>query len=46
MNELTKLKETRAAAHEALLKEQQVKDNKQQYCLIPSQSDLDDIAKL
>ena len=45
-NELDKLKSTRAAAHEALLKQQQVKDNKQKYCLIPNQNDLDDIHKL
>ena len=45
-NELDKLKSTRAAAHEALLKQQQVKDNKQKYCLIPNQNDLDDIYKL
>ena len=45
-NELDKLKSTRAAAHDALLKQQQVKDNKQKYCLIPNQNDLDDIYKL
>lgn len=45
-NELDKLKSTRAAAHEALLKQQQIKDNKQKYCLIPNQNDLDDIYKL
>lgn len=44
--ELDKLKATRAAAHEALLKEQQIKDNKEQYCLIPNENDLDDIHKL
>ena len=44
--ELDKLKATRAAAHEALLKEQQIKDNKEQYCLIPNENDLDDIYKL
>ena len=44
--ELNKLKATRAAAHEALLKEQQIKDNKEQYCLIPNENDLDDIHKL
>lgn len=45
-NQLDKLKSTRAAAREALLKQQQVKDNKQKYCLIPSANDLDDIYKL
>ena len=44
--DLDVLKATRAAAHEALLKEQQIKDNKEQYCLIPNENDLDDIYKL
>ena len=45
-NELDKLKATRAAAHEALLKEQEIKDNKDNYRLIPSQSDLADVRRL
>ena len=44
--ELDKLKETRAAAHEALLKEQEVKDNKDNYRLLPSQADLNDARRL
>jgi hypothetical protein len=44
--ELDKLKATRAAAHEALLKEQEVKDNKDNYRLLPSQSDLNDARRL
>lgn len=47
--EQKKLKEisaTRAAAHEALLKEQEIKENKDNYRLIPSQSDLEDIQAL
>ena len=43
---LNKLKETRAAAHEALLKQQEVKDNKDNYRLLPSPSQLSDIVKL
>ena len=45
-NDLDKLKATRAAAHEALLKEQEIKDNKDDYRLIPSESDLADSRKL
>ena len=45
-NELDALKTTRAAAHEALLKEQEIKDNKDNYRLIPSQSDLADVRRL
>lgn len=45
-NELDALKMTRAAAHEALLKEQEIKDNKDNYRLIPSQSDLADVRRL
>ena len=45
-NELNKLKETRAAAHEALLKEQEVKENKDNYRLLPSQADLADARRL
>lgn len=44
--ELDKLKETRAAAHEALLKEQEIKENKDNYRLIPSELDLADSRKL
>ena len=44
--ELDKLKATRAAAHEALLKEQEVKENKDNYKLSPSQSDLADARRL
>ena len=44
--ELDKLKETRAAAHEALLKEQEVKENKDNYRLVPSESDLADSRRL
>ena len=44
--ELDKLKATRAAAHEALLKEQEVKENKDNYKLSPSQGDLADARRL
>lgn len=44
--ELDKMKKTRAAAHEALLKEQEVKDNKDNYRLLPSQADLADARRL
>lgn len=44
--ELTKLKETRMAAHEALMKEQEVKENKDNYRLLPSQADLTDARRL
>ena len=44
--ELDKMKKTRAAAHEALLKEQEVKDNKNNYRLLPSQTDLADARRL
>ena len=44
--DLDNLKEMRAAAHEALLKEQEVKDNKDNYRLLPSQSDLTDARRL
>ena len=44
--ELDKLKETRAAAHKALLKEQEVKENKDNYRLLPSQADLNDARRL
>ena len=45
-DELNKLKATRAAAHEAMLREQEVKDNKDAYRLIPSASDLADSRRL
>lgn len=41
--ELDNLKATRKAAHEALLKEQQVKNNKDNYRLIPTENNLKDI---
>lgn len=44
--DLNNLKATRAAAHEALLKEQEVKDNKDNYRLLPSQADLTDARRL
>ena len=44
--ELDKMKQTRAAAHEALLKEQEVKENKDNYRLLPSDSDLADARRL
>lgn len=44
--DLDNLKETRAAAHEALLREQEVKDNKDNYKLSPSESDLSDARRL
>ena len=44
--ELDKMKQTRAAAHEALLREQEVKDNKDNYRLKPSDSDLADARRL
>ena len=44
--ELSALKATRAAAHEALLKEKEIKDNKDDYRLIPSASDLADARRL
>lgn len=44
--DLNNLKATRAAAHEALMKEQEVKDNKDNYRLLPSQADLTDARRL
>ena len=44
--ELDKLKATRAAAHEALMKEQEIKENKDNYRLLPSQADLADARRL
>ena len=46
LSSLEELKSTRAAAHEALLKEQEVKDNKDTYRLLPSDADLADIHRL
>lgn len=43
---LNTLKETRKAAFEAILKQRQVKENKDNYRLIPSSFDLDDIHTL
>ena len=43
VKELDNLKATRKAAHEALLKEQQVKNNKDSYRLIPTENNLKDI---
>lgn len=45
-DELVKLKNTRAAAHEALLKEQEIKENKDNYRLLPSAADLADARRL
>ncbi len=44
--ELQKMKDTRAAAYQAFLKEKQIKQNKENYSLIPKQSDLKDIHTL
>lgn len=46
LSSLEELKSTRAAAHKALLKEQEVKDNKDNYRLLPSDADLADIHRL
>lgn len=43
---LNNLKETRKAAYEALLKQKQIKENKDNYRLLPSKSDLEDIYAL
>ena len=43
---LNNLKETRKAAYEALLKQKQIKENKNNYRLLPSKSDLEDIYTL
>lgn len=43
---LNNLKETRKAAYEALLKQKQIKENKDNYRLLPSKSDLEDIYTL
>lgn len=44
--DLAQISATRAAARQALQKEQEVKDNKDNYRLIPAQNDLDDIHRL
>lgn len=44
--ELTNIKNTRAAAIEALRKEKEIKENKEQYCLQVSATDLEDIKVL
>lgn len=44
--DLNKIRATRASAQEALLKEQQIKENISFYSLNPSQNDLDDIQTL
>ena len=44
--ELDKLKATRAAAHKAMLREQEVKEDKDNYRLIPSDADLTDSRRL
>lgn len=44
--DLIQLKETRKAAYEAVLKQQEIKQNKDNYRLIPSQKDLQDIHSL
>jgi len=43
---LNSIAQTRAAAQQALLKEHEIKENKDAYRLIPSDSDLDDIQAL
>ena len=43
---LNEMSATKAAAHQALLKEQEVKENKDNYRLLPSSTDLDDIKEL
>lgn len=45
-DELNQIKATRAAARQALQKEQEVKENKDNYRLIPTQGELDDIHRL
>ncbi len=44
--DLDTLKATKAAAHKAMLKEQEVKENKDNYRLIPSEADLADSRRL
>lgn len=45
-NDLASISSTRAVARAALQREQEVKDNKDNYRLTPSQDDLDDIRRL
>lgn len=44
--ELDKMKATRAAAKEAFLRQEEIKRSQDEYCLIPTPADLQDIAKL
>ena len=44
--DLEQIRKTRASAQEALLKEQEIKENMSFYSLNPSQNDLDDIQAL
>ena len=44
--DLEQIRKTRASAQEALLKEQEIKENMSFYSLSPSQNDLDDIQAL
>ena len=44
--QLDEIAATRAAAHQALLKEQEVRDNKDNYRLLPSRRDLEDVKAL
>lgn len=44
--DLQKLQNTRKAAHQALLKQKQIKENKDNYRLLPSSFDIQDIAAL
>lgn len=44
--QLEKIKNTRKAAHEALLRQQEIKDNKDNYRLLPSSFDIQDITAL
>lgn len=44
--ELDKIKSTKKATQEALLKQQEIKEHKENYCLIPSPEDLNDIEQL
>ena len=45
-DDLEQIRKTRASAQEALLKEQEIKENMSFYSLSPSQNDLDDIQAL
>lgn len=44
--DLQKLQDTRKAAHQALLKQQEIKENKDNYRLLPSSFDIQDITAL